>query len=259
MRSVAASLWAGLACSAVVGCGSTSTRQTSSRPTPATPPASQSSPPSPPSATTSRQASQAAVVETLHRYEHAYSARDATALASLLTASVRRYGAGAGGCETSTGRSAVIAAYQSQFDAGSGKYRLSGLSPGAVDATGDGARVALPYRLSSGSSGSVRFVLHLTGGTWQISSITASCAAAVPATPVQPTIPTQTPPPTQPQVDQTETVGSSTHAGDAQFCSSHSCIPNFPSGNGAVIQCADGQYSHSGGISGSCSSHGGNG
>jgi hypothetical protein len=51
--------------------------------------------------------------------------------------------------------------------------------------------------------------------------------------------------------------GSSTHAGDAQFCSSHSCIPNFPNGNGYVVQCVDGEWSHSGGLSGACSDHGG--
>lgn len=51
--------------------------------------------------------------------------------------------------------------------------------------------------------------------------------------------------------------GSSTHAGDAQFCSSRSCIPNFPNGTGTVVQCVDGEYSHSGGLSGACSHHGG--
>jgi hypothetical protein len=53
--------------------------------------------------------------------------------------------------------------------------------------------------------------------------------------------------------------GSLTHAGDAQFCSSHSCIPSFSNGNGAVVQCVDGEWSHSGGLSGACSDHGGEG
>lgn len=51
--------------------------------------------------------------------------------------------------------------------------------------------------------------------------------------------------------------GSTSHAGDAQFCSTHTCIPNFPNGNGSVVQCADGEWSHSGGLSGACSDHGG--
>jgi hypothetical protein len=71
---------------------------------------------------------------------------------------------------------------------------------------------------------------------------------------------TQSPPPTTnstPAPTATEDVGSMSHAGDAQFCSTHTCIPNFPNGNGAVVQCADGEYSHSGGLSGACSSHGG--
>jgi hypothetical protein len=51
--------------------------------------------------------------------------------------------------------------------------------------------------------------------------------------------------------------GSFTHAGDTRFCSSHSCIPNFPNGNDSVVQCVDGEWSHSGGLSGACSDHGG--
>jgi hypothetical protein len=48
-----------------------------------------------------------------------------------------------------------------------------------------------------------------------------------------------------------------THLGDAEFCSTHTCIPSFPNGHGAVVQCQDGEYSHSGGLSGACSDHGG--
>jgi hypothetical protein len=51
--------------------------------------------------------------------------------------------------------------------------------------------------------------------------------------------------------------GSFDHAGDAEFCSTHGCIENFPNGNGYVVQCADGEWSHSGGLSGVCSDHGG--
>jgi hypothetical protein len=51
--------------------------------------------------------------------------------------------------------------------------------------------------------------------------------------------------------------GSRSHAGDAQFCSTHSCIGNFPAGRGTVVQCADGEWSHSGGLEGVCTDHGG--
>jgi len=44
--------------------------------------------------------------------------------------------------------------------------------------------------------------------------------------------------------------GSSDHATDVQFCSTHSCIPNFPNGNGTIVQCHDSQWSHSGGYLG---------
>jgi hypothetical protein len=51
--------------------------------------------------------------------------------------------------------------------------------------------------------------------------------------------------------------GSSCHAEDGKFCSEHACIANFPNGSGTVVQCTDGEYSHSGGRSGACSHHGG--
>jgi len=46
---------------------------------------------------------------------------------------------------------------------------------------------------------------------------------------------------------------------DPSFCDTHACIPNYDNGNGSTVQCADGTYSHSGGIQGACSHHGGEG
>lgn len=43
-----------------------------------------------------------------------------------------------------------------------------------------------------------------------------------------------------------------------EFCSYFRCIPSFWSGHGYVVECQDTLYSKSGGISGSCSKHGGN-
>jgi hypothetical protein len=45
----------------------------------------------------------------------------------------------------------------------------------------------------------------------------------------------------------------------AAFCEKHECVGNFDEGRGYRIKCADGVWSFSGGIQGSCSSHGGNG
>lgn len=42
------------------------------------------------------------------------------------------------------------------------------------------------------------------------------------------------------------------------FCSYFNCIATFSNGRGYVMQCSDGTFSKSGGISGSCSGHGGN-
>jgi hypothetical protein len=45
--------------------------------------------------------------------------------------------------------------------------------------------------------------------------------------------------------------------GEASFCTTHTCIPNYSNGSGTTVMCADGEYSHSGGIQGACSYHGG--
>jgi hypothetical protein len=41
------------------------------------------------------------------------------------------------------------------------------------------------------------------------------------------------------------------------FCVTHRCIDNFDEGRGSIVQCADGMWSHSGGLQGACSWHGG--
>jgi hypothetical protein len=43
----------------------------------------------------------------------------------------------------------------------------------------------------------------------------------------------------------------------ASFCDTHACIANFDNGSGYIVRCNDGMWSHSGGLSGACSYHGG--
>jgi hypothetical protein len=43
----------------------------------------------------------------------------------------------------------------------------------------------------------------------------------------------------------------------ADFCTTHQCIASFDEGHGTIVQCADGEWSHSGGRPGVCSRHGG--
>jgi len=80
-----------------------------------------------------------------------------------------------------------------------------------------------------------------------------------PPAPAITTTPTATTTQAQPPPSPTEDVGSSSHAGDAQFCSAHQCIGDFTGEGGTIVRCADNTYSHAGGISGSCSHHGGEG
>jgi hypothetical protein len=63
-------------------------------------------------------------------------------------------------------------------------------------------------------------------------------------------------PSTDPSVD-TGSADGSGGTSDASFCDTHHCIPNFDNGNGYIVQCRDGMWSHSGGIQGACSHHGG--
>jgi hypothetical protein len=63
---------------------------------------------------------------------------------------------------------------------------------------------------------------------------------------------------TEPDYVPVDPAESETDLGDdPSFCDTHDCIPNFDNGNGSVVQCTDGTYSHSGGIQGACSHHGG--
>lgn len=50
---------------------------------------------------------------------------------------------------------------------------------------------------------------------------------------------------------------SARSSSDGDFCSTHDCIPSFDEGHGYIVQCADGEWSHSGGRPGACSQHGG--
>jgi hypothetical protein len=61
--------------------------------------------------------------------------------------------------------------------------------------------------------------------------------------------------PSGPAPSITDATTTAPPAGD--FCATHTCIPNFPNGTGSIVQCADGEWSHSGGRPGACSHHGG--
>ena len=52
--------------------------------------------------------------------------------------------------------------------------------------------------------------------------------------------------------------GNVINSPQSNFCGYFNCIPSFwTSTNGYVDECTDGTYSHSGGVSGACSHHGG--
>jgi len=79
-----------------------------------------------------------------------------------------------------------------------------------------------------------------------------------PPVPTQaPAQPTQ-PPAQQPTYDLNPNGGSLVYNPPADFCASHICVSTFwTATNGYVVECADGHYSHSGGVRGACSRNGG--
>ncbi|MEA2302714.1 MAG: hypothetical protein QOE44_3249 [Solirubrobacteraceae bacterium] len=81
-------------------------------------------------------------------------------------------------------------------------------------------------------------------------TVTVTVTTAAPSAAVAPTS-------SAPAQAAIEDVGSSSHATDAEFCAMNVCIGNFTGEGGTIVQCADGTYSHAGGISGACSRHGG--
>jgi hypothetical protein len=60
--------------------------------------------------------------------------------------------------------------------------------------------------------------------------------------------------PASTRVAEPSTAADGTPAG---FCTTHTCIASFAEGRGTIVQCADGEWSHSGGLQGVCSRHGG--
>jgi hypothetical protein len=106
--------------------------------------------------------------------------------------------------------------------------------------------------------------------SWTGASIDPPPFATAPPSPPPPPPPPSTPPPPPPS---TNTCGATSNpwgytfcggsviaSPPANFCSVFACIASFwNQTNGYVVQCMDGLFSHSGGVRGSCSSHGGNG
>ncbi len=96
-----------------------------------------------------------------------------------------------------------------------------------------------------GSTSPQRFA-ELRETFWRVAqSVAVECTGATTAPPTTRSAPPSTPPP------------ASTGSSEADFCATHDCIPSFSEGTGSIVQCADGQWSHSGGRPGACSHHGG--
>lgn len=180
----------------VAACGSSSNRPITAAPSLA--PSSSAAPPTSP-ATDAEQ-----IVAVLHQYAGAYSSHDVAALQAVLSPSVTRFGAGSGGCVHSIGQAAVLADYQAQFAAGTGTYRLVGITARAVTVNSDAgtATVSLTYHIAPVSQGRVNFKLADTPSGWKVTDITATCHPSLSppspnaATAATASAPTVTPTPT---------------------------------------------------------------
>jgi hypothetical protein len=64
-------------------------------------------------------------------------------------------------------------------------------------------------------------------------------------------------PPTTPAAPRSPVRPAPSSRTSADFCTTHRCIASFAEGRGTIVECADGEWSHSGGLPGVCSRHGG--
>ncbi len=127
--------------------------------------------------------------------------------------------------------------------------RATGHFPANLTASSPVTGKTYSLRCSISGYGSELVCGTVPPATGEVTLPLRTTSAAPPAT----SSPSSTPGPS------VEGPGSYSHATDAQFCSTHSCIENFPNGSGYIVQCTDGEWSHSGGVSGACSDHGGEG
>jgi hypothetical protein len=116
------------------------------------------------------------IMSLLGNYQTAYSAHDVNGLAQIFTAGVVRHGLAATGCAVSRGQHAVLANYASQFEQGSGTYRLVDLTAGDIKLRGtDRAHVNANYEITPGGTGYVNFTFAALDGRWKISQVYATC------------------------------------------------------------------------------------
>ncbi len=112
----------------------------------------------------------------LNTYQSAYSDHNISSLSSVFAPHVMRHGLAAGGCTVSHGRAVVLSDYQSQFDEGSGSYRLVGLTQSHVHIeTKTAAHINAHYVITPGGSGYVDFRFAELGEGWKISEVYATC------------------------------------------------------------------------------------
>ncbi len=123
-----------------------------------------------------QRAARSSIMSLLADYQSSYSAHDVGGLASIFSPGITRHGLAAGGCTVARGRRAVLGDYRSQFEAGSGSYRLIGLTPQeiAIDSI-DRAHLDAHYEIDPGGTGYVNFKFAALGGGWKISEVYATC------------------------------------------------------------------------------------
>jgi len=116
------------------------------------------------------------IMSLLDSYQQTYSNHDVQGLEKLFAQDVRRHGLTKGGCMISRGLSPVLASYRSQFEAGSGHYRLVGLSERRIQIdSATQAHLQGHYTITPGGSGYVDFKFTDSGGAWKISEVNATC------------------------------------------------------------------------------------
>jgi hypothetical protein len=151
-------------------------------------------------------------------------------------------------------KDAVYASYGISFHA-AGRYQIDHLVP--LEVGGNNTRANLWPQLTPGygEKDTVENELHAAVCSGRIALATAQAQIAHDWRHAG--VPVPTPSAAAPPSSSPSPAPSPAPATPAGFCSTHRCVASFSAGRGSIVQCADGQYSHSGGLPGVCSRHGG--
>jgi SnoaL-like domain len=119
------------------------------------------------------------IVAVLRRYSCAFSNHDVAAMQAMFTPDIVRRALRNGGCDTTHGRTDVVAVYRDEeFPTTNGEYALRpiNLDPRVrLNRDRTAATVTATFLITQGGAGPISFGLRKTGEGWQIARVITRC------------------------------------------------------------------------------------